>query len=165
VFDRGKLEWMNSQYLMNMDLDTIAKLAKPYYTNQEMDISDKIKYLQVVDNARRRTNSLFEMPGKSKMFYDSLDISTENMNFVNGETSQALLKTIHAFLTAEADCDGDRFKAIVIEAGDGCGVKGSDLFSPVRIALYGDPKGPDIPLIFSILEKDETLIRLSQVIK
>ena len=127
--------------------------------------SDKIKYLQVVDNARRRTNSLFEMPGKSKMFYDSLDISTENMNFVNCETSQALLKTIHAFLTAEADCDGDRFKAIVIEAGYECGVKGNDLFSPVRIALYGDPKGPDIPLIFSILEKDETLIRLSQVIK
>jgi glutamyl/glutaminyl-tRNA synthetase len=165
VFDSGKLEWMNSQYLMNMDLGTIAKLAKPYYTNQEMDISDKIKYLQVVDNARRRTNSLFEMPGESQMFYDSLDISIENLDLVNSETSQKLLKTIHAFLTNEADCDGDRFKSIVIEVGDEYGVNGKDLFFPVRIALYGDPKGPDIPLIFSILGRDETLIRLFQVIK
>ena len=165
VFDSRKLEWMNSQYLMNMDLSTIAKLAKPYYTNQEMDVSDKIKYLQVVDNSRRRTNSLFEMPGESKMFYNSLDISTENLDLINGETSQTLLKTIHAFLTGEADCDGDRFKAIVIEVGDELGVKGKDLFSPIRIALYGDPKGPDIPLIFSILGREETLIRLSQVIK
>ncbi len=165
VFDSGKLEWMNSQYLMNMDLDTIAKLAKPYYTNQEIDISDKMKYLQVVDNARRRANSLFEMPGESQMFYDSLDISTENMDLVNGETSQILLKTIHAFLNDEADCDGDRFKSIIIEVGDELGVKGKDLFFPVRVALYGNSKGPDIPLIFSILGRDETLIRLSQVIK
>jgi glutamyl/glutaminyl-tRNA synthetase len=49
--------------------------------------------------------------------------------------------------------------------GDEFGVKGKDLFFPVRIALYGDPKGPDIPLIFSILGKDEILIRLSKVIK
>jgi len=165
VFDSRKLEWMNSQYLMNTDLETIAKLAKPYYTNQEMDISDKMKYLQVVDNARRRASSLCEMPGESQMFYDSLDISTENIDLVNGETSQALLKTIHAFLTDEADCGGDRFKSIIIEVGNELGVKGKNLFFPVRTALYGDPKGPDIPLIFSILGRDETLIRLSQVIK
>jgi len=87
------------------------------------------------------------------------------MDLVNGKTSQALLKTIHAFLTGDTDCDGDRFKAIVIEVGDEFSVKGRDLFSPIRIALYGNPKGPDIPLIFSILGRDETLIRLSQVIK
>ena len=105
------------------------------------------------------------MPGESKMFYDSLDISTENMDLITGETSQALLKTIHAFLTGEANCDGNRFKSIIIEVGDKLGVNGKDLFFPVRIALYGDPKGPDIPLIFSILGRDETLIRLFQVIK
>ena len=31
VFDVEKLEWMNSQYLMNMNLIEIAKLAKPFY--------------------------------------------------------------------------------------------------------------------------------------
>ena len=118
-----------------------------------------------MDNARRRTNSLIEMPGESKMFYNILDISTDNMDLINSETSQILLKTIHAFLTREADCDGDGFKVIVIKIGDEIGVKGKDLFFPIRIALYGNPKGPDIPLIFSILGRDEILIRLSQVIK
>ena len=45
VFDRGKLDWMNSQYLMNMDLDTIAKLAQPYYNDHGLDISDKQKFI------------------------------------------------------------------------------------------------------------------------
>ena len=87
------------------------------------------------------------------------------INLVNGKTSQALLKAIHTSLIGAVGCNGDGFKAIVIEVGDDLGVKGKDLFFPVRIALYGDPKGPDIPHIFSILGRNETLSRLFQVIK
>ena len=61
--------------------------------------------------------------------------------------------------------DGNEFKAIVMETGDGLDVIGENLFFPVRIALYGESKGPDIPHIFSILKRDETLSRLSQVIR
>jgi len=165
IFDIGKLEWMNSQYLMNLNLNTIAKLAKPYYINQGMDVSDEKKYLQIVDNARMRVNTLSEMPAESQMFYGNLDIITDNLYLVNNDNSQALLKAIHTSLTGEADCNGVRFKAIVMEAGNSLSVKGKNLFPPVRIALYGEPKGPDIPLIYSILGRDETLNRLNKLIK
>ena len=165
IFDSDKLEWMNSQYLKNMNLDTISSLAQSYYIGHNLDISDKQKYLLIVDNARQRVTTLSEMPEKSKMFYGSLDISAENLDLINSSTSQTLLKIIYTSLTKESDCDGDKFKTIIMDTGDGLDVKGKNLFFPVRIALYGDPKGPDIPLIFSILGKDETLNRLSQVIK
>ena len=165
IFDSDKLEWMNSQYLKNMNLDTISSLAQSYYIGHNLDISDKQKYLLIVDNARQRGTTLSEMPEKSKMFYGSLDISAENLDLINSSTSQTLLKIIYTSLTKESDCDGDKFKTIIMDTGDGLDVKGKNLFFPVRIALYGDPKGPDIPLIFSILGKDETLNRLSQVIK
>ena len=51
-----------------------------------------------------------------------------------------------------------------MEIGDEIGIKGKDLFHPVRIALYGDSKGPDIPLIFSILGRKEALCRLEKYI-
>ena len=165
VFDCGKLEWMNRQYLMNMGLDTIAKLAKSYYADHGLDISDEQKYLLVIDYARRRVNTLSEMPKKSQMFYGSFDIFTENLDLLNNNTSQELLKVIHASLVRKTSCDGDQFKAIVMEAGDSLGVTGKTLFFPVRIALYGESNGPDIPHIFSILKRDETLSRLSQVIR
>jgi glutamyl/glutaminyl-tRNA synthetase len=165
VFDCGKLEWMNRQYLMNMGLDTIAKLAKPYYNDHGLDISDKQKYLLVIDYARRRVTTLSEMPKESQMFYDRFDISTDNLDLLNNNTSQLLLKYIHTSLTRKTGCDGDQFKAIVIKAGDSLGVTGKTLFFPIRIALYGESKGPDIPHIFSILKRDETLSRLSQVIR
>ena len=164
VFDRGKLDWMNSQYLMNMDLDTIANLAQPFYNDHGLDISDKQKFLLVVDNARRRVSTLSDMPKESRMFYDSFYICTDNLDLINCNITQKLLKAIHSTLTKEAGCGGDQFKSIIVEVGNKLGIKGKDLFPPIRIALYGDPKGPDIPHIFSILGRDETLNRLSQVI-
>jgi len=165
VFDREKLKWMNSQYLMKMDLDVIANLARSYYIDYGMDISDEKKYLLVVDNARRRVNNLSNMPQESQMFYNNLDISKNNLDLINGLTTQTLLKNIHSSLAKDIDCDGEKFKIMVMQVGNDLDIKGKDLFFPVRIALYGDSRGPDIPHIFSILGRDETLNRLSQLIK
>ena len=118
-----------------------------------------------MDYARHRANTLDEMPEKSQVFYDRTEIPLDNLNLVNNDNSQELLKAIHISLTGETSCDGNRSKAIIMETGNSLGMKGKDLFHPVRVALYRNPKGPDIPLIFSILGRNETLIRLSKVIK
>ena len=165
VFDNRKLEWMNSQYLMNSKLDTITELARSYYTDYGLDISDEKKYQKVVDNARQRVNTLIEMPAESQMFYGNDYISSDNLSLLNNDNSQILLKSIHTSLIENTVCDGNQFKSIVMEMGNSLGVKGKDLFYPIRTVLYGDPMGPDIPLIFSILGRSETLNRLSRVIK
>ena len=64
----------------------------------------------------------------------------------------------------EPNCDGNKFKNISMDVGEKCSLKGKDLFHPLRIALYGSPDGPDIPIIYSILEKNEIINRLSRVI-
>lgn len=164
VFDDVKLKWINSQYLMNMNLATIAQMAHLFYTLQGVDISDEKKYLQIVDNARRRVNTLSEMPDESQMFYRNPDISKENLKFINSDISLTLLQTIYTALSAKTNCDSDQFKTIIMESGKSVGVKGKDLFHPIRIVLYGNPKGPDIPLLFSILGRNEILSRLSNII-
>ena len=92
-------------------------------------------------------------------------ISKENLNILANDNSQTLLKAIHILLTKDINCNGDGFKAMVIQVGNDLDVKGENLFFPIRIALYGNPSGPDIPYIYSILERDETLNRIFQVIK
>ena len=99
------------------------------------------------------------------MFYGNINISKENLNLINNKKTQKLLKVIHTSLNKKKACDGYQFKAIILRIGDDLDIKGKDLFYPIRIALYGDKNGPDIPIIFSILGKDKTLSRLSQVIK
>ncbi|SVC48013.1 uncharacterized protein METZ01_LOCUS300867 [marine metagenome] len=60
--------------------------------------------------------------------------------------------------------DGESFKQLLMETGKEMGIKGKELFAPARIALYGDSKGPDIPIIFSILGRSETIHRLEKYI-
>ena len=164
VFDIEKLNWMNSQYLMNLPLDQIAEKAKPYFNKYEFDLSDKEKYLKIVDNARFRVNTLAEIPAESKMFYGEILPSAENSAILKTENSKTLLSQFFIQIQSSSDLDGEGFKQLLIETGNKMGIKGNELFFPIRIALYGDSKGPDIPLIFSILGKAETIQRLEKYI-
>ena len=48
--------------------------------------------------------------------------------------------------------------------GNELSLKGKELFNPVRIALFGDAIGPDIPIILDILGKDEAIKRINKVL-
>ena len=52
----------------------------------------------------------------------------------------------------------------VMETGNETTTQGKELFFPIRTAIYGCPKGPDLPLLFSILGKKEILKRISKLI-
>ena len=92
-------------------------------------------------------------------------VSPEDLSILNNDNSQKLFQRIVSDISSASDFDGNKFKIILIDAGNKLGIKGKDLFHPIRIALYGNPHGPDMPIIFSILGKDETLTRLSKFIK
>ena len=88
----------------------------------------------------------------------------DELNVLNKNDPQKLLKAILIKLKNEPNCDGNKFKNISMDVGEKYNLKGKDLFHPLRIALYGSPDGPDIPIIYSILEKNEIINRLSRVI-
>ena len=164
VFDIEKLNWMNNQYLMNLPLDKIAEKAKHYFNKDAFDLSDINKYLKVIDKMRYRVNTLAEIPAESKMFYDEISPSAINSELLQTKSSRLLLSQLFSKVQSFSEIDGDGFKQLLMETGNEIGIEGRDLFFPVRIALYGDSKGPDIPLIFSILGRKETLRRLEKYI-
>ncbi len=164
IFDIKKLEWMNSHYLKNKDVNEIAILAEPFFIQENIDISNTDKFLSIINHVKQRVNTLAEMPKEAKRFYEELDFSNEQLNVLNKNDPQKLLKAILIKLKNEPNCDGNKFKNISMDVGEKCNLKGKDLFHPLRIALYGSPDGPDIPIIYSILEKNEIINRLSRVI-
>ena len=104
------------------------------------------------------------MPVEAKMFYEEINFSPEQLKIINNNNSQKLLKMILIALKNEPNCDASRFKQIAMEVGEKLSLKGKDLFHPLRMTLYGNPDGPDMPIIYSILEKNEIINRLSKVV-
>lgn len=165
VFDVEKLNWMNGWYLRNLDLNYIAEKAKPYYEDAGLDIADSEKYLKIVDNARNRSATIPEMITHSEMFYKDIDFSAEHKQIVSTENAKKLYRFWIRKLEAADDLSEEFIKALIKETTEETGLKGKNLYFPLRLALFGDVHGPDIPMIIDILGKEEAIARLKSVVE
>ena len=97
-----------------------------------------------------------------ELHYGEVSPSAENSAILKTENTKALLSRLYRQIQPDSELDGESFKQLLMETGKELGIIGKELFSPIRIALYGDSKGPDIPIIFSILGRLETMHRIEK---
>ena len=161
VFDQEKLNWMNGQYLKEMNISTILNRMTPIFEDAGIDISDTRKFSAVVENARQRVSTLPEMIEHSIPFYSEINFIEEDKQILISESSQKVFKVLSDKLLSSNDLHEQNIKLFIKEAGIETNVKGKDLFLPIRLALFGEKHGPDIALIISILGKKESIKRLT----
>ena len=154
---------MNSQYLKELPLDKIVSYAKPFVT---LDIStNDDKFNRAIDFARNRVSHLTEIDAEINYFY-SHDVSEHSdVKILNESSSQLLFKFWVNELSKNDTWTPESLKALISKTNDELGIKGKDLFFPMRLAIYGECKGPDIPSIYNILGRDEIISRLNSLIK
>ena len=56
--------------------------------------------------------------------------------------------------------DSNEFKIIVSEIQNSIGIKGKNLWTPIRIVITGKLRGPDIGSIVEIIGKEECIRRV-----
>ena len=147
VFDVEKLKWMNGQYLKNLPIETIMKYAEPVFKSKGWDTKNTEKFKAVIENARKRADTIHEMIKPSIPFYAELEYSDEDNNLLQNESSQKVLTYFSEKLTGQINWTEAEIKLLVNETGEITGVKGKDLYAPLRISLFGEVHGPDIPLL------------------
>jgi len=161
IFDITKLDWLNAWYIRNLPLPHICELCRPYFREAGIDISDDIKYAKVINRARDQISRLPEIVEFGSVFYREVAVSEENIIIVRSDMSQRVIKGFMGFLaglgddfTKESVAEG--LKALSAELG----INGKDLYFPLRIALFGDCHGPDIPLLVDIYGVEEAVKRI-----
>lgn len=164
VFDVEKLNWMNGSYLRSLDLEYVAEKAKPFFEKAGIDVSDHEKFLRVVDNARKRVATLAEMITHSEMFYHELEFSDEDNDIISHENARKLYSFWVEQLSTKENWTEGEIKELVKETTHAVGVKGKDIYFPLRLALFGEVHGPDIPALIDILGTKEAIARLKSVL-
>jgi nondiscriminating glutamyl-tRNA synthetase len=76
------------------------------------------------------------------------------------EKARLVCGTLADVLTAVADWRADALKSAVQATGQRLGVKGRELYQPVRAALTGRTHGPELPLIMEALGRERAVVRL-----
>jgi len=162
VFDIEKLTWMNGQYLRKMEIEELAEKAKHQYEKAGISVTDKAKYHRVVEYARERINLLPEIIPQTEMFYRQPELAQENLEFLRSQQNQDLLKFWLDTIGERKDLTDEEITEILKKTSKELGMKGKDLYFPLRLALFGREHGPNIPIIYQLLGHEEFLVRLQK---
>jgi glutamyl-tRNA synthetase/nondiscriminating glutamyl-tRNA synthetase len=169
VFDWEKLHWLNRHYLKAADPERIAELAWPHFTiagflpaTEGASAAVKAWFGQLLALLLPAVNQLDELPAKAGLVFHfdpaAARADEENAALLRTESAQ---KVIAAFAARVRQHTGpvaaELFKTWMNEVKAETGVKGKDLFHPVRIALTGSHSGPEFDKLIPILEAGSQL--------
>jgi len=126
----------------------------------------KEQILKIIDSVRTGLNKLDELPGLIRFFFDDkFDLNRdENQKILNTEDAKKILDKILEKLSSINFQDTHDCKKSIDEIGKELNLKGKDLYWPLRVALSGSNKGPDLGLIISLLGKEKVKARIEKAL-
>lgn len=170
AFDGKKLEWINNHYMKQLDLDTLTDMCLPYLIAdgrmEENPTPERLEWLKkVVSLYQPQMSYAAEIVEVSNLFFTEHPVLDEAAKEVlAGETVPTVLQAFKAQLEAMDVVDASTVKAAIKAVQKETGVKGKDLFMPIRVAVSGQTHGPELPATVELLGKEKALAHLNQVL-
>ena len=164
IFDNTKLDWMNSWYLRNLDMEYIAEVSEPFFIKVVKDISDKDKYRNIIKIGRDYAQTLVELAEWAKPFYFDLEFTKEDKEILNNENSQAVFKHYLERFSEKDVWTLDELKDLVKKSPKELNIKGKNYYFPLRLVFFGKTSGPGVGEIIEILGIEESKKRLQKAL-
>lgn len=180
VFDVAKLKWMNNLYIKEMDTKELTKALAPFMEKDGL-----------IDNATREAIALDNFESEkanwavmvAELSVDYIDVLSEISEFAAGFSKDELplwgeeeanimsaphvpelLKLMKSKIQLISELSEENVKPVMKELQKELGVKGKDLFMPVRVGVSGEVHGPDLIKSIMLLGKDRVINRLEQAV-
>jgi len=164
VFDWSKLRYLNRHYLKTGDPARLLGLAWPHFAAAGQLPARGAAAPEVAGWAGsvmalflHSIDQLDELPGKAAFLF-GIDVAAikadpENATILGAESSQKVLAAFTAHLEAHTgSVTPELFREWMNEIKTITGVKGKDLFHPIRIALTGMHSGPEFDKLLPVIE-------------
>ena len=145
-FSWEKLNWINSQYIKNMESVKLSETISKYWDDMGWKPPSKewaIKLAVLIkDSMTRLTDSI----NQSKPFFLLPTIQKEGQDFLEKNDGKVSLKLILNYLIEQntANLDKEKAKEIINEISKMHNVKKGILMKSLRVALFGSLNGPDL---------------------
>ncbi len=166
VFDEDKLVWLNSLYIHNASPEDLKDRLCPFIMKAGYDpaLLD-LQWLEgMVTAVQPNLARLSDISPYLAMFVDKeFPLEKQALALLREKDSQAVLQALLK-LVEEGGNGADDYPQLMRQLRSITSVKGKGLFMPVRAALTGSLRGPELDKIFSLLEKQEILARLRRAL-
>ena len=162
AFDEDKLDWVNAHHIREEPLADVAALAMRFAEERGLFEPDFDRFEHMVDLAREGLAKLCDLPDAISFFFDDhLEFEDDAGEWLSRDDTKQLMASLVSRLEGGDDeMDADLFKAALKAAGKDAGVKGKELFMPVRSALTGRTHGPALGEVAAVLGRGRVIERL-----
>ena len=160
VFDVEKLKWMNAWYIRNIEIKTLIERAKPFFTNAGFDVSDGKRFKNIISVSKDYAHTLQDLVELSEIYFKKPSLSDEQKEIINQDDAKKVFSYWINALGAMENLNTNAIDELIKNSSNELNIKGKNFYFPLRLALFGNTHGPDIPKIILSLGKNETIERL-----
>ena len=161
--DPEKLEWLSGEYIRLMRPEELAeRIVETLGPKAFPDVRGS--RIRIASAIHKRVNTFSAASRFLPQFYppDPMQWEPEAMECLRGAGVLRTLKEVIKTLMGVEDWNGETAMAGIRVAGKEAGVKGRQLFMPVRAALTGSVQGPELVDVFEVQGKATTLRVITQ---
>ncbi len=167
-----KAIWMNAEYIRTMPLEALLPLVKEELRNaklwrEEYDDVDRDWFEKAVDGIRERFFTLKDFSGQGRAYFSEdfdLDPAAIEKNLKKFPELKTLLPELAERFEAMEDFSHDRIEEVVRGFAEEKRIKPGVIMNGARAVLSGVAVGPSMIVVFELIGKDRSILRLkSQV--
>lgn len=162
-FSVEKAKWFNQQYLQKLSNEEILPEFQKILTENHISIPEN-QALSIIGLMKERATFIKDIYQEGLFFFQKPETYNEKASKKAwGETTGELMTELIAKLET-AHFTPEDIKHALHELAEEKGLGMGKVMMPLRLALVGELKGPDVPDLICILGKEECISRLNLAI-
>lgn len=153
VFDVPRLQWFNGHYIRSLPLSVVTDRSMPFLQKYDVKQYSREQLEEIVSVVREPLTTLSEITAAASFFFEKSVVIPDDVNqtVVCTENAKKVLTAVLQKIGEFPWGDAKGCKQVIDTIGKEIGLKGKDLYWPVRAALQGKTSGPDLGHTLSIL--------------
>lgn len=167
VFDRGKLDWFNTEYIRAYPAERLLPLIEEEWKRAEIKVSahDRAWLLSTIDLLKPRARSLKDFAGSFRAFFTDdfqADQAAVEKFLKESNVRQLLVELAQRYSTLPQFTEQET-ERVLREFAVEKNVKAGALINGSRVALTGQGVAPSLFAVMCSLGKDRTVTRMRSV--
>lgn len=168
-FDNQKLMWINNQYMKQKNTEEIFDMSLPFLQKagriSENPSADELDWARkLVALYQPQMSYAAEITELSEQFFkDHVEFDDEGKEILAEDHIKELMTALYDHFEALEDFSPEAIKAEIKAVQKATGIKGKALFMPIRVAVTGETKGPELPNAISLIGKETVLDRIARL--
>ncbi len=168
IYNRKKLEWLNSFYIRGKEEAQLSEILIPYLQRAAIstDQIDRQWLNQISGVLKENLIVLSEVEQYWGIFFDEKFFFEDGAKTILQDPRyQETLRSVLSVLEDSSEYTSEEQPSLLNQLERKSGRKGKDLYAPLRAAVTGKTKGPELAKTLPLLGKERIIKRLKMALE